>query len=185
MGQTNLNHLRDRAYMTACDHEPHNEGLSDHHQLMLVVTELSDAVSADRISRRANRILFPEYHDDYNDEEKEKLFKNDYEDFIKDTVEDYLANAVIRMLDLCGLREIDAYTVPIILAPSCHTFTEHMHYVCGILTDRFFDSDPDTLTYQLSQAMSYILSYSGRYDMDLLWYVKQKMRYNELLPKMN
>ena len=43
-----LNELRDRAYKTACEHGFHEEELSDMHLLMLVITELSEAVEADR-----------------------------------------------------------------------------------------------------------------------------------------
>ena len=42
-----LNILRDRAYKTACEHGFHEEELSDKHCLMLVITELSEAVEAE------------------------------------------------------------------------------------------------------------------------------------------
>lgn len=188
MERMNLNYLRDRAYKTASKNGFHDKELSNSHYIMLVITELSEAVEADRKGMRAKRREFLSWQAlDIGDTRKDKLqfFKEDFQSNIKDTIEDELADAVIRILDLCGFREIDAYTVPMEPIPSYHTFTEHMFHVCRILTDRFFDSSPETLTFQLSQAMSYILSYSERHDIDLLWHVEQKMKYNELRPKMH
>lgn len=68
--------------------------------LMLVVSELSEALEADRKGKYymahdmefdTDNILFP------------KLF----DAFVKDTFEDEIADAVIRLLDLCGYLNID------------------------------------------------------------------------------
>ena len=49
----NLNELRDRAYKTACEHGFHDEELSNEHCLCLVISELMEAVEADRKGRFA------------------------------------------------------------------------------------------------------------------------------------
>ena len=46
--ETDLNKLRDRAYRCACEHGFHDKEYSDAHFLMLVITEISEAVDADR-----------------------------------------------------------------------------------------------------------------------------------------
>nr|DAV39420.1 MAG TPA: homing endonuclease [Caudoviricetes sp.] len=51
MSKIDFNALRDRAYKCACDHGFHNTELSNGHLLMLVITELSEAVEADRKGR--------------------------------------------------------------------------------------------------------------------------------------
>lgn len=51
MSKVNFNALRDRAYKCACDHGFHDSELSNGHLLMLVITELSEAVEADRKGR--------------------------------------------------------------------------------------------------------------------------------------
>lgn len=51
MSKIDFNALRDRAYKCACDHGFHDTGLSEGHLLMLVITELSEAVEADRKGR--------------------------------------------------------------------------------------------------------------------------------------
>ena len=48
MENINLNKWRDRAYKTACEHGFHDKELSNEHCLMLVITELSEAVEAER-----------------------------------------------------------------------------------------------------------------------------------------
>lgn len=50
----NLNELRDKAYKTACEHGVHDQELSNNHFLCLVISELMEAVEADRKGRRAN-----------------------------------------------------------------------------------------------------------------------------------
>lgn len=44
----NFNELRDRAYNTACKHGWHEKELSDEHCLMMIITEIAEAVQADR-----------------------------------------------------------------------------------------------------------------------------------------
>lgn len=51
MSKIDFSALRDRAYKCACDHGFHNTELSNGHLLMLVITELSEAVEADRKGR--------------------------------------------------------------------------------------------------------------------------------------
>lgn len=51
MSKIDFNALRDRAYKCACEHGFHNTELSNGHLLMLVITELSEAVEADRKGR--------------------------------------------------------------------------------------------------------------------------------------
>lgn len=58
MGKLNLNILRDKAYKTACEHGFHDKELSNEHLLCLVISELMEAVEADRKGKRANENRF-------------------------------------------------------------------------------------------------------------------------------
>jgi len=79
--------------------------------LMLCVSELSEALEADRKNKHANMGRFDEMmkivkdykRDDFR-VDKERLY---FQENIKDTFEDELADTVIRILDLCGARGID------------------------------------------------------------------------------
>lgn len=98
-----LNTLRNRAYQNACDHGFHDRELSDNHCFMLVITELSEAVEADRKGRRADKAEFESVVSSNSDHMSE-AFVDAFERLVKDTVEDELADTVIRMLDMAGLR---------------------------------------------------------------------------------
>jgi hypothetical protein len=58
MSTINLNELRDRAYKIARDHGFHDADWSNEHLLCLVISELMEAVEADRNDSRANMIGF-------------------------------------------------------------------------------------------------------------------------------
>ena len=54
MSTINLNELRDRAYKIARDHGFHDADWSNEHLLCLVISELMEAVEADRNDRLRN-----------------------------------------------------------------------------------------------------------------------------------
>lgn len=58
----NLNELRDKAYKIACDHGFHDKELSNEHWLCLVISELMEAVEADRKGKRFDKEKY-EYHE--------------------------------------------------------------------------------------------------------------------------
>lgn len=81
--------------------------------LMLVVSELAEAVKADRENNNACRDEFERgmrdarlhIHDKGGDEDS--YFKMFFEDHIKNSFEDEISDTVIRLLDLCGGFGID------------------------------------------------------------------------------
>jgi len=76
---------------------------------MLIVSEISEAVEADRKGNDLNNELDKELVDVEFDSYKsgENLDVQFFEDRIKDTVEDELADALIRILDEAGRRGMD------------------------------------------------------------------------------
>lgn len=191
----NLNTLRDRACKSACEHGFHDKELSNEHFLMLVITELSEAVEADRSNewnRRAKVDWFKKRIEsslickglDPNIP-KARGYEVAYNEAIKGSIDEKLADAVIRILDICGLRGFNAYVVPMELMPDCHTLTEHIYHICAVLTDWKNRACSIELEFQLSQVMSYLFAYCERYDINILWHIEQKMKYNELRPKMH
>ena len=115
MNNINLNELRNRAYKTACEHGFHDKELSNEHCLCLIVGELMEAVEADRKGRLGKKCK-SRFEMDYNRYpalvEEEKRFKCSFEKNIKDTLPDELSDAVIRLLDLAGLRNISIDDFP-------------------------------------------------------------------------
>ena len=105
MSSVNLNELRDKAYQCALVHGWHEDNLSDEHFLCLVISELMEAVEADRKGMHADYEPFKYYMNKKSRSDDEFIYA--FGNVIKDTVCDELADACIRMLDLAGLRNID------------------------------------------------------------------------------
>lgn len=189
MNNINLNELRNIAYKTACEHGFHDKRLSEEHCLCLVISELMEAVEADRKGKRADRESFnssyedEEPHDDVN-------FKYCFEKYIKDTIPDELSDAVIRLLDLAGLRGISLesasndinseYMDDIACMYSQLSFTEAIYsiFIKPIV-------DYNYLPTIVNEMIFLIFAFAKHLDIDLLWHINQKMRYNELRPKLN
>ena len=55
MSKIDLNTLRDMAYKNACEHGFHDQGLSNEHCLCLIISELMEAVEADRKGKQFNK----------------------------------------------------------------------------------------------------------------------------------
>lgn len=78
--------------------------------LMLVVSELSEALEADRKDKFADLRIFEKcvnYSDDMTEEDKGYYLSKKFEESIKDTFEDEIADTFIRLFDLCGGLSID------------------------------------------------------------------------------
>ena len=189
MNNINLNELRNIAYKTACEHGFHDKRFSEEHFLCLIILELMEAVEAERKGKHADRESFKssyedeEPHDDVN-------FKYCFEKYIKDTIPDELSDAVIRLLDLAGLRGISLETVSedinseymddIVHMYSQLSFTEAI-YVISIIPP----VDCSDFSTVVNHMIFSIFAFSKHLDIDLLWHIEQKMRYNELRPKLN
>lgn len=187
MSNINLNHLRDRAYQCACDHGFHDTELSNDHFFMLVITELSEAVEADRKGKRANKVAFDTgISNAYQNVVRDDWFLYCYNQCIKGSIEEELADAIIRLLDLAGLRGIsletaqkDMKTCIDDMASACEdeTFTESI-YSISTLPVRYDGIYEFSTT--VNDMIICILGLAHHLDIDLLWHIKQKMKYNEL-----
>lgn len=84
--------------------------------LMLTVSELAEALEADRKGRRADMAGFKlEYNEALEDwsgcvNKEQVAFRQAFESTIKDTLEDELADAFLRLMDICGIEGIDIET---------------------------------------------------------------------------
>lgn len=172
----NLNELRDCAYKTACEHGWHEKKLSDETYLMLIITEIAEAVQADRKGRHADRQAF----------EKNISLASAYDFFLKGTVEDELADIIICCLSLAGHRHWDLQHVLDNVKDASdtaevigdETFAETAFYTCMELFESYDYSTEEAVLSVLVNVVEYC-NYKG---IDLWWHVEQKMRYNELRP---
>ena len=133
---------------------------------MLIITELAEAVEADREDIYADY----EVHDDIKDKVEsmdEKLFKGYFEEWIKDTVEDELADTLIRALDYLYYRHRDSIIVNSMEFTFSDNFAEGVFSICKLFADR-----------QILPGVIAITQFAERWGIDLQWHVEQKMRFN-------
>jgi NTP pyrophosphatase (non-canonical NTP hydrolase) len=69
--------------------------------LMLIVGECSEAHEAYRKGRRAESEFVESTKEDI------QIDKNNFETYVKDSLEDEVADVIIRCLDFCGFHDID------------------------------------------------------------------------------
>jgi hypothetical protein len=166
-----MNELRNQAYLCAIKHGWHEQNLSNEHCLCLVISELMEAVEADRKGKHALKIQFEDYMGAMKRSDEEFFYA--FKHTIKDSVEDELSDAFIRLLDLAGLKNIDLNDYDYIDSDtddySEMSFTESMYHIIRYVMD-----------YDIPITLNEILAFCKDRDINILWYIEQKMRYNEL-----
>ena len=104
-----LNNLASDIHTAAKSKGFHNQPQETGTTLMLMVSELSEALEADRKGRYTKYELFHEtlgFLESIRDP-KPDPFTEAFEDFVKDTHEDEIADAFIRLLDYVGKKQIN------------------------------------------------------------------------------
>lgn len=171
MNNINLNALRDRAYKTACEHGFHDTELSNEHLLCLVISELMEAVEADRKGKQPNVMQF-----DRGISYPMNDFKKVYDYCIKGTVAEELSDTVIRLLDLAGLRNLNLNRFALVnVVSKKKTFTENTYAIVKDIMNYKY-----SLEEQVNYAITQVFVLADILGVDLLWHIEQKIRYNEL-----
>ena len=191
MKKINLNKLRDKAYKTACEHGFHDQELSNEHWLCLVISELMEAVEADRndnwnriakVEQFKKRLEISRICQGLDPEiSKERGYEITYNACIKGSIDEELADAVIRLLDLAGLRNLNLNRFALVnVVSKKKTFTENIYSIIKDITNYKY-----TLEELVNYAITQVFVLSDILDIDLLWHIEQKMKYNELREKMH
>lgn len=171
-----LYELKEEAFSIAKANGWHDIDYPDSHWLMLVITEISEAIEADRKGKHADKGSVSYFkrmtqgHDDFN-------FKTYFEQNIKDTFEDECEDICIRLLDLAGLRYIPVLSDIDVDVPKqqFEDICEPFYDLCQLLTSNAKDTGA-----KIFSTLSFMFLLSGRYDFDLKWFIEQKMKYNKL-----
>lgn len=175
-----------RAHGCACRHGFHDVELSVEHCMMLVVTEVAEMVEADHKGKYAQMAMYESQKNTPQPENlKEAHKKFCFETFIKDSVEDEMADVMIRLYDMCGVFgiEFNESYLGVSMVDEYNevrgrSFTEKAFMLCGMLCSGV-DRDEFPLDVVLGSALSFVECWAKDMGVDLVWHIENKMRYNE------
>ena len=179
MKNTDFNLLAKKAFENAMAKGFHDKPCTDAHCIMLVACELAEAVEADRMGRRSDKRTYNSLLQEYG----EPLSKHLFEMHIKDSVEDELTDAVIRLLDFAGMKGFDipeGYITEEQIKNEADEVKEWMRnktFADVVFTSCLVNIESAK---EIPEALMYsIFVVAELYGIDLIWHIKEKMMYNE------
>ena len=186
MNTEELNALKERAYKTAVAHGFHELEKSDAFYLGLVMSEMGEAINADRKGRHADTKRFEEKLGKW-------LFEVSFHVYIKDSVEDEIADIIIRLLDFAGMKGYKLYLDRdrlLYCQDALRTFEESglpglFFIIMDNLSDAFDCGELQTCIYDIICFFGDWFEKMTGSDHDLWWFVEKKMKYNEQRPMLN
>ena len=190
-----LNKLAAQAFANASRHGFHDSDHSAAHYVCLIITELAEAVNAHRRNHWARVPIEKKdtIYDPQTFHPANIYFKDNFEAMLKDTVEDELADAVIRLLDFAAAtgKEVkveDWMEHP--ANPNRHqweglSFAEAIAYIMGVPYEGTWGLNsnlqhPPMMQYRISRMLGYLFAFAKQWRIDLMWHVERKMEYNTL-----
>lgn len=166
----NYNELSRAAHENAINHGWWEKHLSNEHCLMLVITEISEAVEADREKRKADVAAFNRMVN------KQIAFER----FIKNTKEDELADIAIRLFDLSGVLGLDFDKMNPCRyhrAFDHFSFTDNAFALCKGL-----GRDIIAVEKRILFGLDYVYGWAKTLKIDLPFFIGAKMHYNITRP---
>jgi NTP pyrophosphatase (non-canonical NTP hydrolase) len=149
------------------------------HYLTLVITEIAEAVEADRTGQRADVESYNHClaSDDIFESDMECYIKQSFEKLIKNSVEDELADTAIRLLNLAAFLQIDFTR----LCPSRYyrvfsrfSFTENAYtLIKGLCRDQI------AIEMRVPFAIDYLQMWAESLGIDLEYHIQEKIIYSD------
>lgn len=166
-----------RAFKTAVEHGFHDEKTSLSHQMMLVIGEIGECIEADRKGRVSDLGMF-------DDAFRTQPFEYCFETYIKDTMEDEMADICIRLFDMCGYFKIkpkgslvseDDWNAIF----GGYNFCEIGYALVQLLCEGYDDCRLGELEKIFGSALYFLHFWAKSLHFDLAKHIDLKMRYNE------
>lgn len=178
---SNWNNMRDIAHQTAIEHGFWESKPSNEHFLCLVISELMEAVEADRRGERADMDGFKFASSVLIQGRKLHSDVELYNDNIKGSIEEELADAAIRLLDLAGARNVNlnGFCLKHVVTQK-KSFTENIYAIVKDLVNYRYSQQE-----QINYALHQIIRLSEIIGFDLIWHIEKKMEYNKTRAKMH
>lgn len=172
-----LQALAKKAYEIAAGHGFHDERKSVEHWLMLVITEIGEMVDADRKMKRAMMSMYDKNIAEPQPENRKKEHRKFcFETFVKNSIEDEMADVFIRLLDLAGDigMVFDKYNeIQYHREWQKYRFTENAFALVKALTKETYSPERRILF-----GLQYIHKWAFAINVDLMKHVELKMQYN-------
>lgn len=154
--------------------------VSDEQKLMLIISEVSEAVEADREGRLARPM--PEDWQTLNDEDFKMTFLRN----VKDSLEDELADAVIRMMDSGYLDDTEEIVLPdtftrVTLFPPVGKGLAFVEQAYHLVEAIIFGAKVN----DLARACQIVFYLARELGIDLVTHIRMKMRYNSMRPRLH
>ena len=169
----NYNKLAEEAHENAVKHGFWETKVSNEHCLMLVITEIAEMVEAHRVSRKASTAA-------YNEMLNKQI---GFEKFIKNTLEDEMADIVIRLADLAGALGVNFDKMSpcrYYRAFSKFSFTENALALSRGLCRYGFGIEK-----RIQFGLDFVSKWAKELNIDLAFFFVFKMRYNVTRPYKN
>ncbi|OZI06617.1 hypothetical protein BWI93_19245 [Siphonobacter sp. BAB-5385] len=144
--------------------------------IALAIGELFEALEADRVGKTMTKV--------HPDEER-RMLMNDlnvhfdpvlFKVSVKDTVEDELADVVIRCMDTLIGHYIDSDDITAIHAPT--EFENISEFIMSTISIIMWQYNKNNISECLQGLISCCYSYASFKGMDLDWHIRMKMAYN-------
>ena len=174
----------ERAHYNAEKHGWHNEKLSKMHYVMMIITEIAEMVEADRRGHHPDMKGFQEA-------KKYQEFFYAFDAYIKDSVEDEMADICIRIFDMAGDFynpwdftkemvqpsdiEIGGKSIDEFVKTAKFTEIAMNMVICLAKTDK-------PVIQLIASAFSMLQGMAQAMGINLEWHIRNKMRYNEERP---
>lgn len=159
---------------------------SPEHYGMLVITELSEAVEAHRKNNHACRESYEINLQTQGEARKDELFGH----YIKDSVEDEIADAYIRLLDMWGAycstsidEAIEEWKER--FSETDWGLSEFTEDIYAIISNFYDTLNCFEIKYKVSYILRELEDLAEYLGIDLFWHVQEKMRYNESRPPLH
>lgn len=172
-----LTKVQHQIWNIATNHGWHEQPKSPEHWCGLIMTEMAEAVEADRNGRRAYMESFNERMS--NLDGSDECFKEMYKRYIKGSIEEEFADVVIRILDMT--QEIHGERINWIGDYPCgEVFHEEKSFIENAWC--FIRRVLNWGTMNISDSVSFMFDWAHHLDIDLWQHIEWKTKYNELRP---
>lgn len=169
--------LQQRIWEIATAHGWHEQPIPTAQYCGLIMTEMAEAIEADRNGRRADMESFNERMS--NLDGSDECFKEMYKRYIKGSIEEEFADVVIRVLDMAQevhgdkMRWLGYYPWGQVYHEDKSFIENAWYFIREIL---------NWGTMNISDSVSFMFDWAQDLGIDLWQHIEWKMKYNELRP---